>query len=172
MRTSNMPPGLRKYWQTHSRGGAKSHKRKHHSSGGGGAMVRYVPSAPAVRYKTRTKVIVKKSKSGGTSVMKREHGTGEMVPGPFRVKSAAVASLLGYSEAGKGAQGIQEVLNKLPAVGKLPKEALAGLAINFFADRASGSMYEWADAAAQALLDIGAYKVGQSGYALSGDDDD
>lgn len=168
MRTSNMPPGLRRYWQTHSRGGGKKHHRK---SGGSKAIVRYVPSAPVVRTKTRTIVKKIKSRGGGMSTMKREHGAGHIVPGPFRLKSAAVSALAGYSAAGKGLPQLQELLNKLPQLGKAPKEAIAGLILNYFADR-PGAIGEWADAGAQAFIDIGAYKIGEAGFAISGDDDD
>lgn len=163
MRTGNMPPGLKKYWQQH---GGKSHSKKRKHSSGSTAMVRYVPSAPAVRYKTRTVTKVVRKGGGGTSVMRREHGAGEMMPGPFRLKSGAIAGLVGYSEAGKGATAIQEFMNKLPTLGKLPKEAVAGMIANYFGDRS-----EWVDAAAQALIDIAGYKLGQAGFAISGDDD-
>ena len=151
-----MPAGLKRYWQARGHGGGGHKKKRKHS--GSTAMVRYVPSAPAVRYKTRTVTKVVRKGGGGTSVMKREHGAGEMMPGPFRLKSGAVAGLVGYSEAGKGATAIQEFMNKLPTLGKLPKEAVAGLIANYFADK-----HEWIDAAAQALIDIGGYKLGQAG---------
>jgi len=107
------------------------------------------------------------SRGSGRSLMKREHGSGEMMPGPFRLRSAAVAGLIGYSEAGKGLTQLADILNKLPTVGKLPKEALAGLVLNYFADRG-----EWFDSGAQAFLDVGAYKLGQQGFSISGEGDD
>jgi hypothetical protein len=165
MRTSNMPPGLKRYWQGKARKSGGGRKRS--SSGGSTAIVRYSPTAPAVRTRTRTVTKIVRKGGGGTSVMRREMGSGKMVPGPFRLKSMGVASLIGYSEAGKGFAALQEFVQKLPEVGKLPKEALAGLVLNYFGDR-----NEWVDAAAQAFLDVGAYKVGQSGYTVSGDDND
>lgn len=164
MRTGNMPPGLKKYWQSHGRKSGHSKKRKH--SGGSTALVRYVPSAPVVRTRTRTIVKTVRKGGGGQSVMRREHGAGEMMPGPFRLKSGAIAGLVGYSESGKGFTALQEFMGKLPTIGKLPKEAIAGVLANYFGDRS-----EWIDAAAQALIDIAGYKLGQAGFAISGDDD-
>jgi len=101
------------------------------------------------------------------SLVMRAHGGGEMIPGPFRLRSAAIAGALGYADGGKGLTAIKDMLDKIPTVGKLPKEALAGLVLNYFADRG-----DWFDAGAQAFLDVGAYKLGQAGFAISGDDDD
>jgi hypothetical protein len=101
------------------------------------------------------------------TLMLREHGAGEMIPGPFRLRSAAIAGLLGYADGGKGFTALKDVLDKLPSVGKVPKKALAGLLLNYFADRG-----DWLDAGAQAFLDIGAYELGQAGFAISGEDDD
>ena len=146
-------------------GGRVTNGRK---SSGSKSIVRYVPQ-PVVRYKTRTKTIVKKSKAGGgRSLMRRELGSGEMMPGPYRMRSAAVAGLVGYSDAGKGAAFVKDIIEKIPDIAGVPKEALAGLVLNYMADRG-----DWFDAGAQALLDIGAYKAGQKGFEFksSGDDD-
>jgi len=97
----------------------------------------------------------------------KAHGAGEMVPGPFRLRSAAISGMLGYADGGKGLTAIKDLLDKIPSVGKLPKEILVGAAMNYFADRG-----DWFDAGAQAFLDVGAYKLGQAGFALSGEDDD
>lgn len=162
MRTGNMPAGLKRYWQSKGR-----------RSGGGGkrkstALVRYKASAPVVRYKTRTKtVVVRRSGAGSAATIRKAHGAGEFIPGPFRMKSMGFSSLIGYSEAGKGFAALQDFMLKLPTVGKLPKEAIAGAILNYFGDR-----HELVDAAAQAFLDVAAYKVGQSGYSVSGEDDD
>ncbi|MGE3392211.1 MAG: hypothetical protein AB7O21_19555 [Gammaproteobacteria bacterium] len=110
---------------------------------------------------------VRSKSGGGRSVMKREHGVGDMVPGPFRQKSMAVAAALGYAEGGHGLTFVTDVLNKIPAIGKAPKEAIAGLILNYFGDRG-----DWYDAGAQAFLDVGAYKLGQQKFAMSGEDDD
>jgi hypothetical protein len=149
--------------------GRSSSKKRSSST----ALVRYVPSAPVVRYKTRTKTVAVRSKSGGgRSLMKREHGGGGIVPGPFRMRSAAIAALVGYSDGtvpDRGLTMIKDLLDKLPVVGKVPPEALAGLLLNYFAER-----NEWVDAGAQALLDIGGYKFGQAGFefsAVKGEDD-
>jgi hypothetical protein len=101
------------------------------------------------------------------TLVMRAHGAGEMIPGPFRLRSAAIAGALGYADGGKGLTAIKDMLDKIPTVGKLPKEAIAGLVLNYFADRG-----DWFDAGAQAFIDVGAYKLGQAGFALSGEDDD
>jgi len=158
-----MPPGLKRYWQTHSRSGGKSRKRSSSK-----ALVRYAAPQQIVRYKRSKPIVIRaKSRGGGKSIIRREHGAGDMIPGPFRLKSMGVSSMIGYSEAGKGFAGLQEFMTKLPTVGKLPKEAIAGAILNYFGDR-----NDWADAAAQAFLDIAAYKVGHAGYSISGDGDD
>jgi len=101
------------------------------------------------------------------AIVLRAHGAGELMPGPFRLRSAAIAGAIGYADGGKGLTAVKDMLDKLPTVGKLPKEVLAGLALNYFADRG-----DWFDAGAQALIDVGAYKLGQAGFALSGEDED
>lgn len=136
----------------------------------GGAVVR--ARAPVVVYRTRhVKVPVKSrrsSASSGRALMRRELGSGEFIPGPFRMRSGAIAGLLGYAESGKGLTGVKDLIEKIPTMGKVPKEAIAGLVLNYFADRAG----DWGDAGAQALLDVGLYKLGQQGFAFSGEDDD
>lgn len=138
-------------------------KKKHHST----ALVRYAPAVPVVRYKTRTHTIVKHSKGGGRSLMKREHGAGDFMPGPFRVKSMAVSAALGYAKGGHGLAQLNDLIEKLPSVGGVPKIAVAALLLNKFADRG-----DWWDGAAQAACDIAAYELGQAGLKMSGDDDD
>ena len=61
---------------------------------------------------------------------------------------------------------INELLEKLPTVGSVPKMAVAALLLNKFADRG-----DWYDAAAQALLDISAYEFGKNDFKMAGDDD-
>ena len=95
------------------------------------------------------------------------HGVGEMVPGNFRLRSAAVAGAVGYADSGKGLGFLHDLLAKMPTIGKVPKEALVGLLANYFAGE-----NEWYDALAQGMLDVGAYKFGQAGFSMSGDDDD
>lgn len=160
-----MPAGLKRYWQSKGRKTGGGGKRRSTST----ALVRQGPTRTVYKTRTRTVAVAAKRRSGssGTSVMKREHGAGQMIPGPFRLKSAGIASLVGYSESGKGFAALQEFMVKLPTLGKLPKEAVAGLILNYFADRG-----EWVDAAAQAMIDIAGYKVGQAGFSISGDDDD
>ena len=109
----------------------------------------------------------RRSSGGGRSLMRREHGSGQFVPGPFRMRSGAVSGAIGYAEKGHGLTFITDLLAKLPEVGGVPKEALAGVVLNYFADRG-----DWFDAGAQAFLDVGAYKFGQAGFKMSGDGDD
>lgn len=161
------PPHLRKFQFKKGPRNPMAKQRRKSGKKKTTAMVRYVPSAPVTRYRTRTVVKKVRSGSGGTSVMKREHGAGRMVPGPFRLKSMGVAAIIGYSEIGKGFTALSQFVDKLPEVGKLPKEALAGFILNYFGDRS-----EWVDAAASAFLDVGAYKVGLKGFEVSGDGDD
>lgn len=128
-----------------------------------------VPAAPAAttsRGAKRTSGGARHHRSAQAIVL-RAHGAGEFIPGPFRLRSAAIAGALGYADGGKGLTALKDILDKLPTVGKVPKEVLAGAVANYFADRG-----DWFDAGAQALLDVGAYKMGQAGFALSGDDDD
>jgi hypothetical protein len=119
------------------------------------------------RVVTRTRTVrvpvYRRAKMGGAA---RAHGGGKLIPGAFRLKSAAIAGLAGYSEAKKGLAMLSDTLDKLPTVGKLPKEAIAGLIFNYFASR-----NPWIDAAAQAYLDIAGYKLGMAGFAISGDED-
>jgi hypothetical protein len=127
------------------------------------AIARRSPAKVVTRYRTRTvKVARRRRTAHGTA-----HGGGRIVPGPFRLKSAAIASIAGYSEAKKGLPMLSDTLAKLPTVGKLPREAVAALILNYFANKSP-----WIDAAAQAYFDIAGYKLGMSGYEISGDDAD
>lgn len=147
-------------------GDGRARKSKKHGST---ALVRYVPSAPTVRYKTRTHTVVKHSKGGGRSLMKREHGAGEFIPGPFRQKSMAISAALGYAKGGHGLTQLNDLMEKIPSIGNVPKVAIAALIANKFADRG-----DWYDAGAQSLCDIAAYEFGQQGLkmSVSGDEDD
>jgi len=110
-----------------------------------------------------------RSSGGGRSLMRREHGSGQFVPGPFRMRSAAIAGAIGYAEKEHGLLFINDLLAKIPDIAGVPKEALAGAILNYFADRG-----DWFDASAQAFLDVGAYKFGQSKFEFtksSGEDD-
>jgi hypothetical protein len=164
VRTANMPPGLKRYWQTHSRSGG--HKKKSRGSSST-AMVRYSP-APAVKYKTRTVVIHKKRKGGGHKSAR--HMGGFATREGFNLEDlrpAGISALIGYSESGKGFDALQTVLDKLPKMGKAPREALAGLLAYYFRDKS-----DWIADAAVAFLNIGGYKIGQAGFSISGDDDE
>lgn len=146
--------------------GGSSHKRRKSSSR---ALTVYRPSAPVVVTKTRrVRVPVHvRSKSGGRSLMRREHGAGEFIPGPFRVKSMVVATALGYAKGGHGLVQLNELIEKLPTIGSVPKVAVAALLVNKFADRG-----DWYDGAAQALCDVAAYEFGQAGMKMQGEDDE
>lgn len=98
--------------------------------------------------------------------MQIEHGVGEMVPGPFRLRAAAVSGALGYADSGQGLHMVKEVMDKVPEVGQLPKEILVGLVLNYLADDGN----EWADAGAQGFLDVGSYKFGLSGLKTTKDE--
>lgn len=146
-------------------GDGRGRKRSHSSK----ALTVYRPSAPVVVTKTRhVKVPVHvRSKGGGRSLMRREHGAGDFMPGPFRVKSMAVSAALGYAKGGHGLTQLNELIEKLPTVGSVPKMAVAAVLLNKFADRG-----DWYDAAAQAAADISAYEFGQAGLQMKGEDDD
>lgn len=164
-----IPPHLKPYlFKKKGKGATMAKKKKKHSSK---AMTVYRPSAPVVVTKTRhVKVpVYKHSKGGGRALMRREHGAGEIQPGPFRMKSMAVSAMIGKSES-KDAGGLaqlQDLIEKLPTFGGIPKLAIAGFILNKFADRG-----DWYDAAAQAALDISSYKFGQNDFKMSGDDDE
>lgn len=150
-------------------GGRVGEGRSRRRSSTSKALTVYRPRPVVVTRTRHVKVPVRvhAKRGSGRSLMKREHGGGEIVPGPFRLRSAALSSLIGYSESGAGFTAIKELLDKLPDVKGIPREVLAGLALNYFADRG-----DWFDAGAQAFLDIGSYKFGQSGFKISGDEDD
>jgi hypothetical protein len=146
-------------------GDGRSRKRRSHSK----ALTVYRP-APVVVTRTRhvkVPVRVRSKSGGGRALMRREHGAGEFMPGPFRVKSMAVSAALGYAKGGHGLTQLNELIEKLPTVGGVPKMAVAALLLNKFADRG-----DWYDAAAQAAADIAAYEFGQAGLAMKGEDDD
>jgi hypothetical protein len=147
-------------------GGRVGSGRKRSSSK---ALTVYRPSAPVVVTRTRhVKVPVRiRSKGGGRSLMNREHGAGEFVPGPFRVKSMAFSAALGYAKGGHGLVQLNELIEKLPTIGNVPKMAIAAVIANKFADKG-----EYYDAAAQALCDVAAYEFGQQGLAMKGEDDE
>lgn len=159
------PPHLKKYL---FKKGSSTMKKKKAST----ALVRY--AKPIVITKTRhikVPVRVRQKAGGGRSLMKREHGAGEMLPGPFRLRSAAIAGAIGYSEVGGGTKNltfVNDLLAKLPVIGKVPREALAGLILNYFSDRG-----DWFDAGAQAFCDVGAYKLGlqEFEFSVKGEDD-
>ena len=160
-----VPPHLKKYLFK-KKGKGMSKKRKSSSK----ALTVYRSAKPIVITKTRhikVPVRVKAKHGGGRSLMRRELGSGEMIPGPYRMRSAAIAGALGYSETPGNLTFVAELLAKIPEVGKLPKEAIAGIILNYFSDRG-----DWFDAGAQAFLDIGAYKLGKAEFKMSGDDGD
>lgn len=161
-----VPPHLKPYLfkKGHGMPKKKHHKKKHHST----ALVPY-RSAPVVITKTRRVTVpvrVRSKSGGGRSLMRRELGSGEFMPGPYRMRSAAVAAALGYAKGGHGLTGLNDIIEKLPSIGNVPKTALAALILNKFADRG-----DWFDAGAQALIDISAYEFGQGGFKMSGEDD-
>jgi hypothetical protein len=165
-----VPPHLKKYLFKKKKGTTTMAKKKKHSSSKALTVTRY--AKPLVITKVRhvkVPVRVKSKHGGGRSLMRRELGSGEMMPGPYRLRSAAVAGAIGYSESGGGKNltFVQEALAKLPEIKGVPKEVLAGAILNYFADRG-----DWFDAGAQAFLDIGAYKMGQKEFKMEGDDGD
>ena len=158
-----VPPHLRKFLfkKGHGAMAKKKHHKKHHT-----AMTHHT-AKPIIKYRTREVVRYKKRKHHGGHIGHRAaHGAGGIVPPAFKLKSAGIAGLIGYSEAGKGFATLKETLDKLPAMGKVPSEIVAGMIANYFSDRS-----EWVDAAATAFLDVGGYKLGQAGFSVSGDDD-
>jgi hypothetical protein len=157
-----MPPGLKRYWQTHSRSGGKKRKK------GSTAMTVYRGGSPAVRTVTKTVVIKSKRKGHGRGRSARHMGGFETATG-FNLadmRPAGISALIGYSEAGKGFSALQDLLDKIPEAGKAPKEAIAGLIAYWFREKS-----DWIADAAVAFLNIGGYKLGQQGFAIKGDDD-
>jgi hypothetical protein len=148
---------------------AKS-KKKHSSK----AMTVYRPSQPVVKVirvgggGSKKKQHHHRPKGGGRHLMLREHGAGEIQPGPFRIKSMVVAAAIGKSKsANPGSLAmLPEWIEKLPSIGGVPKEAIAGLILNKFADRG-----DWYDGAAQAMLDIAAYEFGKNDFKMGEDDE-
>lgn len=150
-------------------GGRVGEGRSRRRSSTSKALTVYRPRPVVVTRTRHVKVPVRvhPKRGGGRSLMKREHGGGEIIPGPFRLRSAAVSSLIGYSESGAGFTAIKELIDKIPDVKGIPREILAGIALNYFADPG-----DWFDAGAQAFLDVGAYKFGHAGFKLTGEEDD
>lgn len=159
-----IPPHLKPYLFK-KKGKSMAKKKRHHKSK---ALTVYRSSPVVVTKTRRVKVPVHvRSKGGGRSLMRREHGAGEFMPGPFRVKSMAISAALGYAKGGHGLTQLNELIEKLPTMGGVPKMAVAALLLNKFADRG-----DWYDAAAQAAADISAYEFGQQGLAMKGDEDE
>lgn len=134
------------------------------------ALTIYRSAPPVVVTKTRkvrVPVHVRSKRGGGRSLVRREHGAGEFIPGPFRVKSMVVSAALGYAKGGHGLAQLNELIEKLPTIGTVPKVAIAALIANKFADRG-----DWYDGAAQAFCDVAAYEFGQAGLQMKGDDEE
>jgi hypothetical protein len=160
MKTGNMPPGLRRYWQGKSR--KRSTSKALTRSGGTRTVTRYV-KGPTRVVRLGAPPIVRRRRRGGSSSGRG----GKLIPSTFRLKQHGVAALYGYTEDGTSMPQIKELMDKLPTVGKVPKEAIAALIANYFANKSP-----WLDAAAAALGDIAGYKLGQQKFAISGDDGD
>ncbi len=144
--------------------------RKRRSSSSKALTVYRAPAAPVVVTRTRhvkVPVRVHAKRGSSRSLIRREHGAGEFIPGPFRVKSMVISAALGYAKGGHGLAQLNELIEKLPTVGSVPKVAIAALLANKFADRG-----DWYDGAAQALCDVAAYEFGQAGMQMKGEDED
>lgn len=131
-------------------------------------MTVYRGGSPAVRTVTKT-VVIKSKRKGGRNRSARHMGGFETSTG-FNLadmRPAGISALIGYSEAGKGFAALQDLLDKLPAAGKAPKEAIAGLIAYWFREKS-----DWIADAAVAFLNVGGYKLGQQGFQISGDGDD
>lgn len=158
MKTGNMPPGLRRYWQGRSRKKSTSTALARQSR----TVTRYVKGPTRVVRVGAPPLLRTRRRRGGGGGSRG----GKLVPSTFRLKQHGIAALYGYSEAGKGFAQIKELMDKLPTFGHVPKEAVAALIANYFANKSP-----WLDAAAAALGDIAGYKFGQAGFQLQGDDD-
>jgi len=108
------------------------------SGGGGGGAVRVAGAAPRRRSAPRRRDLMD------------------------RARPAGIASLIGYVSTKQAS-----TYEKIPTIGKIPREAVIGLAAHYFSDGRPGL----ADDVAQAALDVAGYKLGAAGYAISGDDD-
>jgi hypothetical protein len=132
---------------------AHSHRRRSRST----AIVR-VERAPVAR-RTRTVYVSRR---------RRHHGGGGSIIGgsskhDLKVKAelAGWASVLGYLESHKS-----DTYDKIPTFGKLPREAVVGLALHLV-----GRKHKHLDRASAAALAIAGYKIGAAGYSLSGFED-
>ncbi len=135
--------------------------RKHHSQ----AMTVYRPKE-VVKYRTRTIVKHHRARGGGALAVGRGgfHSSTGFNLADFR--APGIASLFGYSKAGKGFAALNDMMAKLPTLGKAPPEAVAALIAYYFRNK-----HDIIADTATALMNIAGYEIGQSGYSLSGDDD-
>lgn len=147
-----MPKALAHYWRTHGRG-----KRRKSSS-----------RSIVVR---RSAPVVKVVRVGGATHHKKRHhrrsgaaSGGGHIPRNRKAWLAAHGGIIGYTQNVKK----MEVWDKIPTVGKAPKELIvaAGLELLGFTRK-----HKQIDNFATACAVIGGYKAGEEGFAILGDEE-
>lgn len=89
-------------------------------------------------------------------------GAGSKAALKVKAEVAGWASVLGYLETNKA-----DTFDKIPTFGKLPREAVVGLALHLV-----GRKNKHLERASVAALAVAGYKLGANGYSLSGFDED
>ena len=89
-------------------------------------------------------------------------GAGSKAALKVKAEVAGWASLLGYLETNKA-----DTFDKIPTFGKLPREAVVGLALHLV-----GRKNKHLERASVAALAVAGYKLGANGYSLNGFDED
>ena len=140
-----------------------SHRRRRRRSSSV-AIVRSSP-APAVR-------VVRVGAPARRHHRRRHHSGGGFSGGALGAGSKAAlkvkaeiagwASILGYLETNKS-----DTFDKIPTFGKLPREAVVGLALHLV-----GRKNRHLERASVGALAIAGYKLGANGYSLSGFDEE
>jgi hypothetical protein len=124
------------------------------------ALVRSSPRPIVIRESSRAVTHRRRARhhgGGGGGILGGASRAGLKV----KAEVAGWASVLGYLETSKA-----DTFDKIPTFGKLPREAVVGLALHLI-----GKKNKHLERASVAALAVAGYKLGANGYSLSGFDE-
>ena len=139
----------------------RTHRRRRRSSSSV-AIVRSAPRPIVIRERSRAVTHRRRRHhSGGGGFGGGALGAGSKAALKVKAEIAGWASVLGYLETNKA-----DTFDKIPTFGKLPREAVVGLALHLI-----GRKNKHLERASVGALAVAGYKLGANGYSLSGFDD-
>jgi len=142
-------------------GSTRTHRRRRRSSSV--ALVRSAPRPIVIRERTTAVRHRRRARHhGGGSFSGGALGAGSKAALKVKAEVAGWASVLGYLETNKS-----DTFDKIPTFGKLPREAVVGIALHLV-----GRKNRHLERASVAALAVAGYKLGANGYSLEGFDEE